>query len=104
MRIACTGFVSEGVGSTPSANALLLRSLLDRGAEIDFFSKPSFVDPRPAVGASAGFRFVPVTNHVSDTLRRRTQGIKLIRALSVRNDAACYNRLLVNRIRLEHQE
>jgi len=104
MKIACTGFVSEQIGSTPAANALLLGKLLERGVTIDFFSKPSFVDPRPVVGDRLGFRFVPVINHVSDALRRRVQQVALLGSSAVRNDARCYNRLLVRRIRLEHQQ
>jgi glycosyltransferase involved in cell wall biosynthesis len=103
MRVACTGFVSEQTGSTAAANALLLVKLLDRGVAIDFFSKPSFVDPRPAVGDRPGFRFVPVINHISDTARRKMQGVPLLGPIGVRSDAGCYNRLLVKRISLEHQ-
>ena len=39
MKIACTGYVSEQTGSVAAANSLLLRALLDRGVEVDFFSK-----------------------------------------------------------------
>jgi glycosyltransferase involved in cell wall biosynthesis len=104
MRIACTGFVSQQVGSAPAANALLLTGLLDRGMTIDFFSKPSFVDPRPIVDDRHGFRFVPVINHITDALRRKAQKVALIGPVAVRNDAGCYNRLLVNRIRQEHRQ
>jgi glycosyltransferase involved in cell wall biosynthesis len=104
MKIACTGFVSNQTGSTPAANALLLGGLLERGVTIDFFSKPSFVDPRPSVGDRIGFRFVPVTNRISDALRRKARGFAALRTLAVRYDANCYNRLLVRRIGLEHQQ
>src|SRR5262249_33466371 len=59
MKIACTGFLSEQAGSIAAANALLLRTLIERGVEVDFFSKPSFVDPRPVVGGRPGLRFLP---------------------------------------------
>jgi glycosyltransferase involved in cell wall biosynthesis len=104
MKIACTGFVSEQTGSVAAANALLLRTLLERGVEVDFFSKPSFVDPRPSVGEHPGFRFVPVVNHISDGLRRRMLRVPLIGVLAARSDAVGYNRLLVTRIRQEHQQ
>jgi len=104
MRIACTGFVSKEAGSVASANALLLRELVASGVEVDFFSKPSFVDPRPAVGEHAGFRFVSVVNTVSDTLRRSMSCIGGLSALAEWNDAASYNRLLVRRIRSEHRK
>jgi glycosyltransferase involved in cell wall biosynthesis len=103
MKIACTGFVEARTGSVAAANALLLRALLERGVEIDFYSKPSFVDPRPAVGELRGFRFFPVVNYFSDSLRRRVKGVPLIDAVAARNDAEIYNRLLVRRIREEHQ-
>jgi glycosyltransferase involved in cell wall biosynthesis len=103
VKIACTGFVSKETGSTPAANALLLGGFLDRGARIDFFSKPSFVDPRPVIGDRLGFRFVPVINTISDTLRRKTQGVALVGAVTVRNDVQSYNRLLVERIGIEHR-
>jgi glycosyltransferase involved in cell wall biosynthesis len=45
-----------------------------------------------------------VTNHVSDALRRKAQGVALLGPVAIRNDARCYNRLLVKRIRLEHQQ
>jgi len=103
MKIACTGFVSVHTGSVAAANALLLRTLVEKGVEIDFFSKPTFVDPRPAVGEHRGFRFVPTVNHISDGLRRRVQRTPVVGAVAARNDAESYNRLLVKRIRQEHQ-
>jgi glycosyltransferase involved in cell wall biosynthesis len=103
MKIACTGFVSVQTGSVAAANALLLRTLVGRGVEIDFFSKPSFVDPRPAVGESRGFRFVPAVNYISDCLRRRVQTVPVIGGVAGRNDAQSYNQLLVKRIGQEHQ-
>jgi glycosyltransferase involved in cell wall biosynthesis len=102
LRMACTGFVSEQAGSVASANALLLCALLDAGLEIDFFSKPSFVDPRPAVGQRPRFRFVPVVNRRSDAFRRRVERVPILGPLAGRNDAATYNRLLVRRIGEEH--
>jgi glycosyltransferase involved in cell wall biosynthesis len=104
MKIACTGYVSEQTGSVAAANALLLRSLVERGVEIDFFSKPSFVDPRPAVGERHGFRFVPAINNISDGLRRRVRRVPMVGALAARNDTANYNRLLVSLIRKENRQ
>jgi len=103
MKIACTGYVSVSTGSVAAANALLLRTLVERDFEIDFFSKPSFVDPRPAVGERPGFRFVPAVNHISNGLRRRVQKVPVLYAIAARNDTVNYNRLLVRLIRQEHQ-
>src|SRR6476620_10381820 len=104
MKIACTGYVSADTGSVAAANALLLNALLKRGIKIDFFSKPSFVDPRPAVGESEGFRFVPTVNQFADTLHRRLKRVPPLGTLAGRFDAASYNRLLVACIRHEHQK
>jgi glycosyltransferase involved in cell wall biosynthesis len=102
MRIACTGFISERSGSVAAANALLLCSLLDRGIECDFFSKPSFVDPRPIVGNRPGFRFVPVVNRILNSVRARTQRLPILSAATAVADAYSYNRLIVRLIKLEH--
>ena len=102
MKIACTGYVSLDTGSVAAANALLLRALVKRGVEIDFYSKPSFVDPRPAVGECGGFRFVPVVNHLADNLHRRLKMVPGLSTLAARIDTASYNHLLVTRIRQEH--
>ena len=103
MKIACTGFLSEHAGSVAAANALLLRTLVERGVEVDFFSKPSFVDPRPIVGERQGVRFVPTINRISDTIHRKVRRVPFVGFMAGRRDAVSYNRLLVRRIRQEHQ-
>ncbi len=85
-----------------SANALLLSALLDYGIELDFFSKPTFVDPRPIVGEKQGFRFVPVVNRWSDSFRQRVEWMPGLGVVARINDAACYNRLLTTLIFREH--
>jgi glycosyltransferase involved in cell wall biosynthesis len=103
MKLACTGFVSATAGSVAAANALLLGKLLDRGFEIDFFSKPSFVDPRPIVGSKPGFRFVSVNNTVLNFTRERLQRVPLVGVAAGVADTFSYNRLLVRRIREENR-
>ena len=98
LKLAVTGFVSEQAGSVASANALLLRELLLRGHEIHFFSKASFVDPRPAVGNLPGFRFFNVTNAGPDQLRRRTQNVPIAGFLAGCLDAFTYNKLLFSEL------
>ena len=98
MNIAATGFVSEDSGSIGSANALLLKGLLECGHSVDFFSKPSFVDPRPSLGNHPKFHFYDATNLVPDTLRRSIKGIPLLGFLAVRLDTLTYNRLLLSMI------
>lgn len=103
VRIAATGFVEERAGSVASANALLLRGLLERGHEIDFFSKPSFVDPRPAVGEHANFRFHECTNHAADRLRRVVERVPVLSFLAGRFDSSTYNKLVIRTLTRVHQ-
>jgi glycosyltransferase involved in cell wall biosynthesis len=103
MKLACTGFVSATAGSVAAANALLLSKLLDRGFEIDFFSKPSFVDPRPIVGSKPGFHFVPVNNAILNFTRERVQRLPLVSVAAGVADTLSYNRLLVRRIGEENR-
>jgi glycosyltransferase involved in cell wall biosynthesis len=102
MKLAVTGFVSEQAGSVASANALLLRELLLRGHEVHFFSKASFVDPRPAVGERAGFRFVDVTNVGPDRFRRRVEKVPFVGFSAGFYDAWTYNRMLVREMAQSH--
>ncbi|MFZ4681824.1 MAG: glycosyltransferase family 4 protein [Terrimicrobiaceae bacterium] len=102
MRLAVTGFVSGQAGSVASANALLLRALLERGCEVHFFSKASFVDPRPAVGGQAGFTFTDVDNHLADRTRACLAHVPVAGKFSEIVDASTYNRLLVRRINEEN--
>jgi glycosyltransferase involved in cell wall biosynthesis len=102
MKLAVTGFVSEQAGSVASANALLLRELLLRGHEIHFFSKASFVDPRPAVGKRSGFRFFDVTNFGPDQFRRRVEKIPFVGLPAGLFDAWTYNRMLVSEMARVH--
>ncbi|HEY5742437.1 MAG TPA: glycosyltransferase family 4 protein [Terrimicrobiaceae bacterium] len=102
MKLAVSGFVSEQAGSVASANALLIRELLKRGHKIHFFSKASFVDPRPAVGNSPGFRFFDVTNAGPDRLRQRLSRVPVAGFLAGQLDASTYNRLLVHEMTRNH--
>jgi glycosyltransferase involved in cell wall biosynthesis len=102
MKLAATGFVSGQAGSVASANALLLRELALRGHEIHFYSKASFVDPRPAVGDLQGFRFFDTTNSGPDQLRRRVSRVPGAGFLAGQYDAATYNRLLVREMAHHH--
>jgi len=103
MRIAVSGYVSAQDGSVASANALLLRSLLDDGHEVDFFSKPSFVDPRPCIGEHPQFRFVCADNIGPDRFRARVQRVPALGFLACRWDCATYLRLLLQLMRKEHE-
>jgi glycosyltransferase involved in cell wall biosynthesis len=102
MKLAVSGFVSEQAGSVASANALLLRELLARGHGIHFFSKASFVDPRPAIGPHPGFRFFDVTNTGPDRLRRRVEHLPVAGFLAGLFDSWTYNRLLFSEMARRH--
>ncbi len=102
MKLAVTGFVSEQAGSVASANALLLRELLLRGHEIHFYSKASFVDPRPAVGNLPGFEFLDTTNVAPDRLRQRLSRVPVAGFVAGQYDAATYIRLLVREMARNH--
>ena len=98
MKLAVSGFVSEQAGSVASANALLLRELLLRGYRVHFFSKASFVDPRPAVGDLPGFRFFGVTNSGPDRLRQRLSSVPVAGFFASQLDASTYNGQLAREI------
>ncbi|MGV3660596.1 MAG: glycosyltransferase family 4 protein [Prosthecobacter sp.] len=102
MKLAVSGYVSAQEGSVASANALLLRSLLDDGHEVDFFSKPSFVDPRPCVGQHERFRFVCTDNVGPDRFRAKVQKVPGLGFMACRVDCATYERLLMKKMRQEH--
>jgi len=104
MKLACTGFVSATAGSAAAANALLLVKLLDHKFEIDFFSKPSFVDPRPIVGTRPGFRFIPVNNHILNFVRSKVQRVPLVGTAASTADALSYSRLVARTVAQEHQK
>ena len=100
LSINATGFVSTNAGSVASANAVLLRGLLQRGHRVRFFTKPSFVDPRPvSMGTAEGERLsvVDCTNVVADRLRSSLSpsGSGLWGTFWGRVDARSYNQGLV---------
>lgn len=101
LRIAATGFVEAGAGSIASANAVLLREWLAAGCEVDFFSKATFVDPRPAVGGALGF--FDVRNEPADFVRRAVERVPLAGLVASRWDSATYHRALVAAIRAAHR-
>lgn len=85
-----------------SANAILLNGLLERDFFVSFYSKPSFVDPRPILnGHGKELRFVDCTNHWADGVRRRMspRGGGLWGHFWGQFDASIYNRGLVRAMR-----
>ena len=98
LKLAVTGFVSSASGSMAGANGLLLRALLDRGCRVDFFSKSSFVDPRPILGDHPLFRFHESVNPLADGLRQTVERIPLFGPLACRFDSASYHRALLKSV------
>lgn len=87
---------------------MLLRGLLDRGHEVTFYTKPSFVDPRPALNGQADtgrFRLVDCTNQWGDGLRRRMapSGKGIWGHAWGQLDSKTYNKSLVRAMRQEHE-
>jgi glycosyltransferase involved in cell wall biosynthesis len=107
LRIAATGFVEAGAGSVASANAILLRELLRLGHEVVFFSKPSFVDPRPLFAPGdplcARFSFMEASNRVSDHMRRHVEKVPLVGAVARQIDTKRYHQKLLRTIRAAHR-
>ncbi|MFN3193060.1 MAG: glycosyltransferase family 4 protein [Aureliella sp.] len=102
--IFATGFVEQGAGSVASANGVLLRGLLERQHKISFFTKPSFVDPRPLLSDCSSFgnlQMVDCSNRLWDGLRARmtSTGGGIWGRAWVGIDAATYNRKLVDAMR-----
>lgn len=108
LRIAATGFVSDQAGSVASANAVFLRELLRQGHRIDFFCKPSFVDPRPAIAGSPGSQnlsLIDCTNPWGDGLRRKLSGcrIGILARIGNQVDVMTYYRALGAALRSSHE-
>jgi glycosyltransferase involved in cell wall biosynthesis len=74
LRIACNGPVARDAGSMPSANFAVLQELLDRGHEVDFFSKRSFVYPEQLLDHER-FRYVECSTLRLDRAAERLRGI-----------------------------
>jgi glycosyltransferase involved in cell wall biosynthesis len=104
LKLAVTGFVSSASGSMAGANGLLLRALLDRGCRIDFFSKSSFVDPRPLLGEHPLFRFHESVNPIGDGVRRKAERFPLLGPVACRLDSATYHRALLKSVSAAHSQ
>lgn len=84
------------------ANALLLKALLDRDCRIDFFSKSSFVDPRPILGTHPLLNFHETGNPLADGIRRKTEALPLLGLPSRRLDSHTYHRAILRAIAAAH--
>lgn len=62
LRIACSGLVALEHGSVSSAGYEILRELLSRGHDIDFFSSASYVYPQSLI-EGAGLKYFDCSRH-----------------------------------------
>jgi glycosyltransferase involved in cell wall biosynthesis len=67
LRIACYGYADCNAGSVSAAGFAILRELLSRGHEFDFFGNKSFVYPRE-LEAFPNFSFVQVSGKLEERL------------------------------------
>lgn len=98
LQLAATGFVSSDSGSMAGANGLLLKAVLERGCRVAFFSKSSFVDPRPAVGEHTNFLFYDTPNGFADRLRAKVEPVAVLGAAACRLDSATYHGALLRAV------
>lgn len=70
LRIACSGVVGEEYGSVASAGFEVLKELLRRGHQVDFFSKRNYVYPE-TLASHPGFRYHDCAQPTLDTAIER---------------------------------
>jgi glycosyltransferase involved in cell wall biosynthesis len=97
VRIVCSGLVDADAGSVASAGFIVLRELLARGHEIDFYSKRSFVFPEQLM-AHPAFRYVDHPQPQLDRVARRFTN-PYARWTASRLVHATYARRIVRRMR-----
>lgn len=107
LSINTTGFVSQFAGSVASANAVLVSKLVERDIQMSFFTKPSFVDPRPLFQGTSNvnqFELIDCTNRWGDGARRfmAPSGNGLWGRLWGSFDSATYNHGLVRKMRAKN--
>jgi glycosyltransferase involved in cell wall biosynthesis len=101
MRIAGSGLVGQQHGSVSSAGYAIVRELVERGHEFDFFSRPGFVSPTD-LGTDSNVRYVDC-----DTGPRAVAGRKVMRRSRAANavldtaDKLAYTRNVARSIRAE---
>ncbi|CAN5415247.1 hypothetical protein BH10PLA1_BH10PLA1_03440 [soil metagenome] len=105
LRIACFAFAEEHSGSVSSANFLMLRELLKRGHQIDFFNKRTFLYPE-ALTQFPNFRYVDTHNKIGEFLSQWLNKIPtpITRFIAGRIDARTFARIVVLAMRREHRE
>lgn len=101
IRVACSGLVDAEAGSVSSAGFQILRELLVRGYEIDFYSKRSYVYPEELLEKS-GFRYVDCSQTLIDRLDYLSVNV-YARWLGLRLVHATFARQIVRQMRALEQ-
>jgi len=104
LRIACFGFAEEHSGSVSSANFLILRELLKRGHQVDFFNKRSFLYPE-ALTKFANFRYVDTDNPIGAKITGWFLKLSnpVNRFIAGRINDASFTRVVIRTMRREHR-
>ncbi len=104
MRIACSGVLGPNHGSVATASFAVVRELLERGHEIDFFSRPGFVAPDTLDGYDA-FRYVDCSTARPRGLTRSVRSASRVADLALDTaDKLAYMRGVSRRMRAEQSE
>jgi len=76
MRLAVHGVLADGVASSAGSFPVLLRGLLERGHQVDFFANPGYVRPR-SLESYAGYRFQPLHVEAAEAVYRAGRALKV---------------------------
>lgn len=104
LRLACFAYAEEHAGSVSSANYLMVRALLERGHEIDFFNKRSFINPIE-LRAYPSFRYVDCKDGFGEAVHQWTNAIPLAACRAVGGQILhrTFARSIVNAMAREHR-
>lgn len=103
LRIACFAYAEKSAGSVSSANFLMLRALLERGHEIDFFNKRTFIYPKELL-EFPNFRYVDCYNELGERAYHLSTRFKsqAVRYLCGRVTHKTFVRKIVRSMRRDH--
>lgn len=102
LRIACSGLVGAEHGSAAAMGFQVLRELLNRGHEVDFFSKHTYVHPEHFL-AHPGFTYHDCDQPIVESLLSRVRNEPL-QWLGRRIGNAMYMRRIVHAMARLHHE
>jgi glycosyltransferase involved in cell wall biosynthesis len=105
MRLAVFGMISDGGASSAGSFTLLLRTLLEQGASVDFYGVPAFTRPASLEGMS-GFAFKPQRIEAVRTMNRLVWALRerYLRAFSAQLGLWAYQRDAILQIERAHAQ